>query len=446
MYRRLSAILFPVMTLILFGSLYWGYQEHQEKNSILIKAENQYQRAFHDLSFHVDQLHHELGNTLAVNSASQNFQRKGLVNAWRLTSQAQSDINQLPLTLLPFNQAEEFLSKIANFSYKTSVRDLGKQPLSQDEFKTLKTLYTDSAEISKSLNGVQEKVIANSLRWMDVEVAIATEKSMRDNSIIDGFKTVDKKVGEYPEINWGPSVASMYQKRTIKMLGGRMSTPEDVKRQAAKFLDLDAVKAKDIRVVENGQGTEYSSFSATYKANKSDNPIEMDFTKKGAQLIWFENPRDVGKPVLSVREAQRKAGDFLARHGYASMKAVTYDEGVGSTVFTFVSSQDGVLIYPAKLTVKVAMDDGGALSIQAGDYIYEHRKRTIPKPKLMSAEARAALNPEFVVSREQMALIDNDADKEVLCYEFVGKINGAGYKIFVNAETGIEESIEQLPE
>ena len=40
---------------------------------------------------------------------------------------------------------------------------------------------------------------------MDVETALATNK-VEDNSIIDGFKTVDKKVESYPELDWGPSV------------------------------------------------------------------------------------------------------------------------------------------------------------------------------------------------------------------------------------------------
>ncbi|MBP3964444.1 germination protein YpeB [Paenibacillus lignilyticus] len=444
MYRRLSAVLFPVMTLFFIGSIYWGYQEHQEKNSILIKAENQYQRAFHDLTYHVEQLHRELGNTLAVNSTSQGFHRKGLVNVWRLTSEAQNEINQLPLTLLPFNKTEEFLSKIANFSYKTSVRDLTKQPLSPDEYKTLKTLYSDSEYISKSLFGVQDKVIANNLRWMDVEVALASEKSTLDNTIIDGFKTVDKKVAEYPEINWGPSVASMYQKRSIKMLGGKLATPEDIKKLAAKFLKLD--NPNDIKVVENGKGTEYSSYSATYKGNKADNPIELDYSQKGAQLIWFENPRDIGKPIVSIGDARKKADEFLSRHGYPKMKAITYDRSDSMAVFTFVTNQNGVLIYPDKLTVKIALDNGDAVALQASDFVYEHHKRKLPKPKLMSADARAALNPDFKVQKEQMAIIDNDMGDEVLCYEFVGKINGGVYKIYINADSGIEESIEQLPE
>ncbi len=54
MYKRLSAVLFPIVTLLMIGAFVWGYQENQEKNSILIKAENQYQRAFHNLSYHMD--------------------------------------------------------------------------------------------------------------------------------------------------------------------------------------------------------------------------------------------------------------------------------------------------------------------------------------------------------------------------------------------------------
>ncbi|MFC5650841.1 germination protein YpeB [Paenibacillus solisilvae] len=444
MYRRLSAVLFPVMTLFFIGSIYWGYQEHQEKNSILIKAENQYQRAFHDLSYHVEQLHRELGNTLAVNSTSQGYHRKGLVNVWRLTSEAQNEINQLPLTLLPFNRTEDFLSRIANFSYKTSVRDLSKHPLSKDEYKMLKTLYGNSEDISNDLLKVQDKVISKNLRWMDVETALATEKSSLDNTIIDGFKTVDKKVSEYPEINWGPSVSSMYQKRTIQMLSGEKKSPEDIKKLAADFLKLPDTSG--IKVIENGKGTEFASYSATVSKGKSDDAIHLDFTQKGGKLIWFMNPRKIGKETITMKDAERKGIDFLARHGYQGMKSINYDQYDSVGVFTCVGTQNGVLIFPEKLTVKIALDNGEAVGMQANDYIYEHHKRNIPKPKIMSAEARAALNPDFKTKSERMALIKNDEGSEVLCYEFVGRINGGMYRIYINADTGTEESIEQMPE
>ncbi|WP_274651671.1 germination protein YpeB [Paenibacillus humicola] len=443
MYQRLSAVLFPVMTLLFIGSIYWGYQEHQEKNSILIKAENQYQRAFHDLSYHMNQLHRELGNTLAVHTGSQGYHRKGLVNVWRLTSQAQNEINQLPLTLLPFNKTEDFLSHISNFAYKTSVRDLTAEPLTKDEYKTLETLYARSDDLTKQLQSVQDKVIANNLRWMDVEIAIASEKTGRDNTIIDGFKTVDKKVSEYPEINWGPSVASMYEKRSVRMLSGSMATPEEIKRKAAAFLNLDDTSR--IRVAENGHATEFSSFTATVETGNPDNPIELDYTQKGGKLVSYTNPRTPAETSIGIGEAQKAASSFLEAHGYSGMKPINYDQYDAAAVFTFVGTQDGVYIYPDKLTVKIALDNGEALGLTATDYAYEHHKRTLPKPKLSEAQARKKLNPRFEVRTQRKALIKNDVGQEVLCYEYNGRINGTMYRIYINALTGAEEAVEQMP-
>ncbi|WP_424766096.1 germination protein YpeB [Paenibacillus sp. sgz302251] len=441
MYRRLSSILFPIMSLLFLGAVYWGYQEHQDKNSILIKAENQYQRAFHDLTYHVEQLHQQLGNTLAVNSASQSFHRKGLVNVWRLTSEAQNEINQLPLNMVPFHKAEDFLSHIANFSYKTAVRDLSKQPLTPDEFSMMKTLYAKSEEISKDLAGMQKEVMANNLRWMDVEVALASDQSNNNNKIIDGFRSVDKKVSEYPEINWGPSVSSMYQTRTFNMLSGEVVTPEEIKKRAAKFANA---AESDIHVVENAKGTEYASYSATVKKGSKNQMLQMDFTKKGGELIWLLNSRDIGNKKIDLEKARAAAETFLNKHGFEATKAINYDTLNNTGAFTFVGLQSGVLIYPEKLTVKVALDNGEVVGLQANDYVYEHRKRTLPSPILTKENVRKALNPEMKVTSEQLALIKNDLGEEVLCYEYMGRINGAIYRVYINSETGAEESIEEM--
>ncbi|AYB45201.1 germination protein YpeB [Paenibacillus lautus] len=439
MYKRLSAILFPVATILLIGALVWGYQENKEKNAILINAENQYQRAFHDLSYNMDRIHAELGNTLAVSSTSQGMHRKGLMNVWRLTSEAQNEISQLPLTLLPFNKTEEFLSRISNFAYKTGVRDLTKEPLSENEVKTLKSLYANSGEITKDLQHVQNKVIANSLRWMDVETALATNK-VEDNSIIDGFKTVDKKVEAYPELDWGPSVSSIYDRRSVKQLAGMPVSEEDVKRKALKF--SDAGNQANVQVTKNGSGTEWVSYTAKVKHPKG-HMLSMDFTEKGGQLISYTDERNVGAKRASVQDAIDKAQQFLTKKGYSDMTVVSADQYDNLANFSFVREEDGVLIYPEKITVRSAMDNGEVIGFQASDFVYEHQvKRDIPQPKLSLAEAEKVLNPEFKVLYHRKALIKNDRSEDVLCYEFGGRINGSQYRIYINADTGLEETVE----
>ncbi|WP_339319841.1 germination protein YpeB [Paenibacillus sp. FSL R10-2734] len=443
MYKRLSAVMFPLTALLLIGALVWGYQENQEKNAILIKAENQYQRAFHDLSYHVERLHGELGNTLAVNSASNGMHRKGLVNVWRMTSEAQNEINQLPLTLLPFVKTEEFLSKISNFSYKAGIRDFTKKPLTDGELSNLKALYKSSGEISKDLQEVQNKVIGSRLRWMDVETALATENKAEDNSIIDGFKSVDKRVEGYPELDWGPSVASIYDKRSVKMLGGTPVSVEDIKRKAIKFADAGSNAKVDVK--ENGKNTEWPSYTATVSGSNNKQIVSMDFTKNGGLLISYYDNREVGPAKVSLEEAVTKAEKFLEKKGYPHMTAVNADRYDNMGNLTFVTKQNDVLIYPEKMTIRIGLDTGSTIGFEASEYVNEHKdNRKIPKPKLTLAEAKKFLNSDFKEIYHRKAWIKNDDSVEVLTYEFGGEVNGTQYRIYLNADDGIEESVEEI--
>jgi spore germination protein len=63
---------------------------------------------------------------------------------------------------------------------------------------------------------------------------------------------------------------------------------------------------------------------------------------------------------------------------------------------------------------------------------------------MTAAEARKTLNPKFQSRSEKLALIKNDLSQEVLCHEFIGSLNGHTYRIYVNAENGIEEKIDTI--
>lgn len=441
MYRRLSKILFPIMTLAFIGAAMWGYQERQDKNAILIKAENQYQRAFHDLSYHVEQLHSEIGKTIAANSDSNDYYRRGLSNVWRITSQAQNEINQLPLTLLPFNKTEEFLSNIANFSYRVAVRDLTRNPMTPEEQQALQTLYDRSKEINTELQNVQGKVLANNLRWMDVETALATQEKQLDNTIVDGFMTVNKKVAEYEEINWGPTMATAFQQRSYNALGGMDITAEEAKQKAAQF--LGASNADGLQTVENGTGTEFTTFSVRGKNPYYGQDMEMDVTKRGGHIVYYMAARDVQENNIDIAGAREAASEFLADHGYQDMVPVNYDEYSNVASFTFAHRQGDITVYPEKIVVRVALDNAEVTGLQATDYIYEHKNRQFTKPSLSPEQAKKELNPKFEVASQSLAYIKNDLDQEQLCYEFTGRINGTGYRIYINSDTGVEEKIEE---
>ncbi|MBM7588684.1 germination protein YpeB [Brevibacillus fulvus] len=443
-YGHTARVLFPVAVVALIGAGMWGYQEHNEKNSILIKAENQYQRAFHDLNYNLNKLHDELGKALVVNSRKQ--EAPCLTNVWRLAYAAQSDVGQLPLTLVPFNNTEEFLSKVADFSYGVAIRDLDKQPLSEKEYSTLQNLYNHSKKIREQLVKVQSNVIDKRLRWMDVETAIAGDDKKSDNTIVDGFRSVDKTVQEFPEVDWGPGIQNKDRKEQIRIKGldGKPVGPEQAKQKALEFVGMDE-RLANVQVVDNGKDGQNNAYSVRITSNQLRSPINLDITKKGGHVVWLLNERDIGQQKLNMSQAEQRATQFLQSHGYGAMVATERDSYGGLAVFTFVPEVKGVRIYPDAVTVKVALDTGDVNGFHSTQYLFNHKQREIPQPKLNSKQARAKLNPHIKVTSQNLALIEGKNDgKEVLCYEFASQFDGNTYMIYINAENGDEEEIVKM--
>src|SRR5690625_2261807 len=156
----IRSVLIVILAIGIAGVGYWGYKEHEEKNALLIHAENSYQRSFHELSYHMDLLHDKIGTSLAMNSNKRLSPQ--FVDIWRFTSQALSNVGQLPLSLLPFNKTEEFLSQIGDFTYRTAIRNLDDDPLTDNEQKTLEKLYSQAADIKDELRQDRKSTRLNS--------------------------------------------------------------------------------------------------------------------------------------------------------------------------------------------------------------------------------------------------------------------------------------------
>jgi spore germination protein len=437
----LRGIAIAVLVIGIAGTAYWGYQEHREKTAVLINAENNYQRAFHDLTYQIDLLNDKIGTTLAMNSRSSLSPQ--LAEVWKITSQAHNDVGQLPLTLLPFNKTEEFLANIGNFSYKAAIRDLDKEPLTEKEYSTLKTLYEQSGEIQQDLRKVQHMVLEDNLRWMDVELALATEKGQTDNTIIDGFKTVEKTVEGYTETDFGPAQINLQKKdENFKKLPGEKISKEKAIQITRNYTPVR--NGGNVKVTESGKGSDYGFFSVSIQNPKTKLEANMDITKKGGYPIWFLLDRDVKNQKLSLNDASNKAIAFLKDHNFENLdlfESAQYDN-IG--VFTFVGTQDDVRIYPDAINMKVALDNGDVIGFSAEDYLKSHKTREIPKVGIDMAEAKKKVNPNLKVMDEKKAIILNDINEEVLCYEFTGILGNDTFRIYINAEDGTEEKVEKL--
>lgn len=432
-------ILIGVLALAAVGTTYWGYQEHQEKNAILVQAENSYQRAFHELSYRMDLLHDKIGITLAMNSNETLSPQ--LVEIWRLTSEAHSDVGQLPLTLLPFNKTEEFLSNIGDFTYRTAVRDLESEPLSEEEMNTLEELYTQAGEIKDELRQVQHVALENNLRWMDVQLALSNQEDPVDNTIIDGFKTVEEKVEGYSEGHDNTGIiGTSTRDQDYKSLSG-----QDISEQEAINISkelFNVTEEDNLTVTKTGEGADIPLYSASYRNdNKSG---YMDLTVTGGHPITLLVNREIGEQKISLNEGLEKAQAYLEDFKFDNMSIARSSQYDNIGVYSFLYNENDVRIYADAIEVKVALDNGDIIGLTTKNYLMNHRDRDIPEPSITSEEAKDSVNPNVEIMEEFLAIIENDLGDEVLTYEFLGVLNDETYRIFINAMDGREEKVEKL--
>ncbi|GGK18829.1 germination protein YpeB [Caldalkalibacillus thermarum] len=440
---RLLKIAFALfLTVALAGTAYWGYQEHQDKNSILIKAENNYQRAFHDLNNNLSNLEDELGKALAMNS--RDLLAPCMANIWRLAYSAQSNLGQLPLTLTPFHKTDQFLAKIADFTYDIGMRDLANEPLTDKEWKRLKNLHAQAQDVQRELKNLQSKIIDQNLRWMDVELAVASENIEQSKEILDGIETLNKHVEGYIETEWGAeeSKYTELQSQKAKKIPGKEITKEEAVKKAKTFLGLKGdLNAK----VEEAGGEEFETFKVRFDHPERDSSVSVDVSKKGGHVLWFLDSRNINKTEIGLYDAQQKALEFLKERDITSMVAVEADQYDNVGVFDFVRVVDEVRIYPDLIRVKVALDNGDIIGYEAQGYVLNHNAAlNIPEPKITLEEAKKNVNGNLNVMEEHLSVVELDAGKYQLCYELLGTIENETYRLFINAENGREEKVEKM--
>jgi spore germination protein len=421
------------------GTAAWGYKEHQEKNAILIQAENTYQRAFHELTYNIDLMHDKIGTAIAMNSRERLSPQ--LAEIWRLTSDSLSNVGQLPLTLLPFNKTEEFLSNIGEFTYRTAIRDLKKDPLSDKELESLENLYTQAGEIKDELRQVQHTAMENNLRWMDVQLALATEDEQADNTIIDGFKTVEKKIEGFSEGNVDSSISgTSSEDHQYENIDGKEISEEKALEYSSGIFNIK--QTQDLRITGTGDGADIPLYSISYEdENKS---AYLDLTQKGGHPITLLVDRPVNNKTISLNDGYKKAAEYIQKHDFENMELLNISEYGNIGIYTFIYNQNGVRVFADAIEVKVALDNGDILGLTANNYYLNHHKRDIPEPTLSSNEARDFVNPNVVIQEEFLSVITNDLGEEVLTYEFLGILGDDTYRIFINAMDGTEEKVEKL--
>lgn len=435
-------ILPGVLALALIGSSVWGYQEYKTRQSLQNRAESQYQRAYYELSEQVDRISGQLAQLLISTSKEQGI--IGLASIWRQVFAAQDNIGQLPLAFVPLTKTEKFLSETGNVSYGLLSRiNKEKEGLTNKDMELIEDLFERSKVLKKDLAGLGAKILNNELSWTQVEVATLNQnKKLDDNTILDGFDLMEKRMDEYPEINLGEDF-SQVEPDVKKVRGNEEITKEKAELIARKWW-YNTENATKGELLYEGVG-DVPTYGMEFETQKEGQaPVYVDVSKLDGSVIWAIKPKNVASSNLNPSEGEKKCIDFLESHGFKNMSLVKFHKEDNTGVYTCAPRQGEILLYPDQVKVEVAMDDGEIIGYEGTPYYMNHRTRDIKSPELSEEMIRKIVSPKLKVEDIRPALIANHWGKEVLTWEVRGTCDDEEFVIFYNAFNGTEEEITRI--
>ncbi|MBE3575687.1 MAG: germination protein YpeB [Firmicutes bacterium] len=208
----------------------------------------------------------------------------------------------------------------------------------------------------------------------------------------------------------------------------------------------DAVPAPGAPGTAPAPGMAAPNTAAPVTAPTTDVASNIFVSRRGGKVVSMVSPRPVAAARISLADAENRAAGFVRSHGYPNM-VPTYTLRRGNTaIVTFADQDRGVIVYPDQVKAQVALDNGDILGLDAATYWMNHHVRSAAAlvPRISQDEARHSLNPQLQAGPGKLALIPTDDGREVLCWEFRGRLGGTEYLVYINADNGDEEKILEV--
>ena len=395
----------------------------------------------------VDNVQVALAKSLATGSPR--LRVGALSDVWKQAGDAQANLNSLPVTQ-ELLRTSAFLTQVGDFAFVTARKTANQQEMTEEDWTRLATMKQQARELSEGLSKMLTSAVTGDIRWLQVarqaDARTASGKA-GGNVVTDGLTRVDEQVQHFPTLIYDGPFSDHVEDREPAGISGPDVSPAEAVEVAKRFVPFDASGYST--TVEDEIRGKIPAYRVRLEAPKNSGRPDavVDVSRKGGKVVLMNIARDIGQEKLDLEQAVARAREFLSESGFGEMQPTFASQVGGVATIPFVGVQQGALVYPDMIKVKVALDSGDILSFDALSYLMSHRERTIPKAKISAAEARELLSPALEVQAEpRLAVIPIETvdTPEAVCWEFRGTSFGDEFYVYINVENGREESILQL--
>lgn len=432
--------IYGILILLVIATVVLGLFLYRQRTEYVIQTENQYNLAFYELIDYIDDVENYLAKSIVSSSVENGA--KTLMHVWREANLAQVYLSQLPISSNELANTSKFLNQVSEYSYSLATKCINNEKLTDEELNNLQNLYDYSTNLTVTLEQLLNDMGSGNISWKeltkDTDTALAQQV---DNLSGASFSNLDKNFGEYEGLIYDGAYSEHIESAEKKGLKGNEISEEEAKNIVKEFVGNERIEEINSNgLIENGNIVVYD-FSIKIKDGDSNNPMSISISKTGGHIVLMNYNREITEEKISQEEANSKGKEFLESRNFANMKETYYLKQGNAVTINYAYEQNGIVVYPDLIKLKIALDNGEILGIETSGYLNNHEERNIPAAKISEEEAKQNLNKNLEITSSGLAIIPTEWKTEIFCYEFKGKVNDKDFIVYINAENGREENI-----
>ncbi|HEY8875485.1 MAG TPA: PepSY1/2 domain-containing protein [Desulfosporosinus sp.] len=435
------------LTAALLISLGWGFNEYRLAGDYRLVAENNNHRALIDFSSHLDQLETDMAKGNVASNPTQKILYLSQISS--KSDAALKDFAQIPAEQVGLSYIGQFLVQAGEFSRTLTQRIAAGGQLSAQEDKTLNDWHEQLMPINQKVQDLIVRMDTENLVWTDpaptlrqrlgfggtkIAEAAADGSEIPAKSVRSGLDQLDASLQKLPPFTYTGEFATRVVPKPLGLPTGTV-TQDQAQVIAQEFLGKIGYNNSTPVFSANSQGL-LGGYTWNYKE------AYLDVSQQGGVVTFYRDQRSIEPRKLSQEDATAKAKAVMISLGWQLV--LTSSEDFGSYVqYDFVAEKEGVRIYPDKVRLMIALDNGQLVGFDSVPYYSFHQARNFP-PKITMEQAVKKLRPNFQVTEKRLAVIAKSGNQDVYCYEFRGKYQGEEYLLYLDAATGAEEKIQRI--
>ncbi|MEA4897992.1 MAG: germination protein YpeB [Eubacteriales bacterium] len=419
-----------ILTVVILLLAMLGYAQFRRVRALTLTVSANYQKALYEAGELMSGVQLNLEKLLVSGSGA--YMQTLLTEIGRQADGVQDNLSGLPPGDAALEGAVKFVNQVGDYARVLNDRLAGGGALTEAD-------RTQIAELHKSAVSLNQQLADMIGRLERGEYAFTVDEAAIQSLPESGDEQVQPPVN-YPVLLYDGPFSDARDTGTIKVGGAEVSAD-----QAAEKLKLFIGPERVTSLQMTGE-SHILSDCYEFDAVTESGTLSASVTKAGGHVLYMLPDADITEPKLSVGECTDLGAEFLRARGYGETQISYWQQQDAILTVNYAAIQDGVILYPDLIKLQINMNNGLVVGVEAVNYLRNHTWRPLPAPAVTEEAAMGSLSEAMVIDRIRRCVIPIDAG-EAQCWEVAARFQGGNrYLIYIDTQTGKEQSILQLVE